>query len=158
MKRIFLAIGILLFSININAQNLSGSEEDRMSLDKATAAIRNAFAKGDAALVAQLHHPDIVKYFGGDNVVIGRNALQKGLTEWFKTSNVEFVENTVESTVFTGETAIQTVIFAIKVTPKAGGDPVTSRGRSIVVYVRDKNSPTGWYSLREMTQAAPDKK
>jgi hypothetical protein len=68
------------------------------------------------------------------------------------------VENTVESTVFTGETAIQTVIFAIKSTPKNGGKPTIGRGLSMVVYIRDKSSPTGWLSLREMAQAGPDKK
>jgi len=108
-------------------------------------------------MVARLHHPDVVKYFGGNNVVKGRDAVQKGAEEWFKNSTVEFVENIVESTVFNGETAIQTCIFSIKTTPKNGGEPVISRGRSMVVYVKDKNSPTGWLSLREMAQSAPEK-
>lgn len=60
-------------------------------------------------------------------------------------------------TVFHGETAIQTIIFAIKTTPKDGGKSVISRGRSMAVYIRDKISPTGWLSLREMIQEAPDK-
>jgi len=127
------------------------------SLNKEIAALGEAFAKGDAAMVARLHHPDVVKYFGGNNVVTGRDAVQKGAEEWFKNSTVEFVENIVESTVFNGETAIQTCIFSIKTTPKNGGEPVISRGRSMVVYVKDKNSPTGWLSLREMAQSAPEK-
>jgi len=102
---------IVLLAIQAQAQNVSGTEEDRTSLKKATLAIRDAFAKGDAALVAKLHHPDIVKYFGGDNVVIGRAALEKGLRQWFQSSTVEFLENNIESTVFTGSTAIETCIF-----------------------------------------------
>jgi hypothetical protein len=98
------------------------------------------------------------KYFGKDNVVKGRIALQEGLTQWFSGSNIEFIENKVESTVFNGGTAIQTCIFSIKVTPKSGGKPVINRGRSMVVYIMDKTSPTGWLSLREMAQEAPDKK
>lgn len=158
MKIFIQLIIITLLANHIDAQNLNGSEEDRRSLDKATLAIREAFAKGDAALVAKLHHPDIVKYFGGNNVVIGRANLEKGLAEWFRNSKVEFTELTIESTIFTGETAIQSCIFGIKTTPKAGGEPVISRGRSIVVYVRDKSSPTGWLSIREMAQEAPPKK
>lgn len=158
MKIIAQLFFIVLLAIQVKAQNVSGSEEDRASLKKATLAIRNAFAKGDAALVASLHHPDIVKYFGGDNVVVGRAALEKGLSQWFQSSTVEFLENTIESTVFTGSTAIETSIFSIKATPKAGGQPAINRGRSMVVYMRDKSSPTGWLSLREMTQVAPDKK
>ena len=137
------------------AQSLTGSEDERRSLDKATMAIREAFAKGDAALAASLHHPAIVKYFGGNNVVTGRAALEKGLAEWFNSSTVEFTENSIESTVFNGETAVQVVVFSIRSTPKGGGTPVISHGRSMVVYVKDKTSPTGWLSLREITQEAP---
>ncbi len=157
MKIILQFFCIALFTVHVNAQKLNDSVEERKSLDKATAAIRDAFAKGDAALVTRLHSPDIIKYFGGNNVVIGRNALEKGLTEWFQQSKIEFIENTVESTIFNGETAIQTVIFAIKTTPKGGGKPQIGRGRSMVVYIRDKSSPTGWLSLREMAQEAPGK-
>jgi ketosteroid isomerase-like protein len=158
MKILLQLFCIVLLTARVSAQNLNGSEDDRKSLEKATLAIREAFAKGDATLVAKLHHPDVVKYFGGNNVVTGNAAVEKGAADWFKNSKVEFIENTVESTIFNGETAIQTAIFSIKTTPKAGGDPVISRGRSMVVYVRDKSSPTGWLSVREMVQAAPDKK
>jgi ketosteroid isomerase-like protein len=157
MKTAFQLFCIVLFSSYVNAQNTDDSVADRQSLDKATAAIRDAFAKGDAALVTNLHSPDIIKYFGGNNVVIGRTSLDKGLREWFQNSRIEFIENTVESTIFKGKTTIQTVIFAIMATPKDGGKPVISRGRSMVVYVRDKSSPTGWLSLREITQEAPAK-
>jgi len=157
MKTIAQLLVIVLLAGCTQAQNVNGSPDDRKSLDKATLAIREAFAKGDAALAASLHHPNIVKYFGGTNVVTGRAALQSGLANWFKTTKVEFVENTVESTVFTGNTAVQVVVFAIKSTPKAGGAPSINRGRSLVVYVRDSSSPTGWLSLREMAQEAPAK-
>lgn len=155
MKKIFQLFIVALFSIHANAQSSNDSVAERQSLDKATSAIRAAFEKGDAALVAKLHSPHIIKYFGGNNVVIGRAALEKELQNWFQNSKVEFIENNVESTVFNGETAIQTVIFAIKTTSKNGGKPVISRGRSMVVYVQDKSSPTGWLSLREMAQEAP---
>jgi len=157
MKLILLLLSVAFLTADLNAQTSNGTEEEMKSLNKEIAALGEAFAKGDAAMVARLHHPDVVKYFGGNNVVTGRAAVQKGAEEWFKNSTVEFVENIVESTVFNGETAIQTCIFSIKTTPKNGGEPVISRGRSMVVYVKDKNSPTGWLSLREMAQSAPEK-
>ena len=158
MKWIVSLLSLLFFAAYANAQTLNGTEEDTRSLERHTAAIREAFGKGDAATVARLHHPDVVKYFGGKNVVTGRDAVQKSAEAWFKTARVEFIENTVESTVFNGETAIQTGIFSIRATPKDGSTPTIARGRAMVVYIKDKNSPTGWLSLREMAQAAPENK
>ncbi len=155
MKTIFQLLIITFFSTAAYAQSITDSAALRQSLDKATAAIRSAFEKGDAALVAQLHSPNVIKYFGGNNVIIGRDAVEKGAREWFQNSKVEFINNIVESTVFVGETAIQTAIFSIKTTPKNGGKPTIARGRSMVVYVQDKNSPTGWLTLREIVQEAP---
>ncbi len=155
MKAVLQLLLLMFATIYVNAQDLNGSEEDRNSIEKATRAIREAFAKGDAALATRLHHPNIVKYFGGDNVVTGRVALEKGLTSWFEGSTVQFVENTVESTMFNNGTAVQTCIFSIKNIPKSGGEAIISRGRSLVVYVRDDSSPTGWLSAREMVQEAP---
>jgi hypothetical protein len=76
----------------------------------------------------------------------------------FKSSNLEFVENKGENTLFNGNTVVETCIFGIKATPREGGKPTIGRGRSMVVYVRSKESPTGWASIREMIQAAPDEK
>ena len=158
MKFIVRLICLILLTTDLHAQISNGTKEEMKSLGQHIAALNEAFAKGDAAAVARLHHPDVVKYFGGNNVVTGRDALQKGAESWFKNATVEFVENIVESTVFNGETAIQTSIFSIKNTPKNGGKAEISRGRSMVIYIRDKDSPTGWLSLREMAQAAPEKK
>lgn len=157
MKIIVQLLIIALVSTHVNGQQTNDSAALRSSLDNATAAIRDAFQKGDAALVAKLHSPDIVKYFGGNNVVIGRDAVEKGAREWFQNSKVEFIENTVESTEIVGKIAIQTSIFSMKTTPKEGGKSSIGRGRSMVIYIQDKNSPTGWLSLREMVQEAPAK-
>jgi len=96
----------------------------RESLLKTTAAIRDAFGRGDVPAILALHHPDVIKYFGGDNVVKGRAALGKGLSASFKTSKWEFVENRIESTVFNGEAAVEVGIFTIKIIPKNGAKPV----------------------------------
>jgi ketosteroid isomerase-like protein len=157
MKIIFQLAAILFLSANAFSQEITDTVALRQSLDKATAAIRKAFENGDAVLVGQLHSPNVIKYFGGNNVVMGRDAVEKQARDWFQSSKVAFIENTVENTVFVGNIAIQTVIFSIKTTPKSGGKSSIGRGRSMVIYVQDKSSPTGWLSLREIAQEAPPK-
>jgi ketosteroid isomerase-like protein len=155
--KIFIPLLIMTLLVLGCSRGRSDQTADKQrSLDKATASIRDAFARGDVAAIVALHSPEVVKYFGGSNVVTGRAGLARQLTGMFKSSKVEFTENKVENTAFTGEMAVQTVIFGLKIIPRAGGKATFFRGRSMVVYVRDQHSPTGWYSLREMTQAAPD--
>lgn len=157
MKFIFY-LTVLFISLTESCTNSQSgpTQEDRRSLLKTTAAIRDAFARGDVPAILALHHPDVIKYFGESHVVDGREALASGLTQTFQNVRMEFIENRVESTVFNGPTVIETSIFSIKVTPKTGGQPTTTRGRSMVVYIKSKDSPYGWVSLREMTQAAPE--
>ena len=157
MKIIFQLAAILFLSANALSQEITDTVALRQSLDKATAAIRKAFENGDAVLVGQLHSPNVIKYFGGNNVIVGKDAVEKQARDWFQNSKVEFIENTVENTVFVGNIAIQTVIFSIKTTPKNGGKSSIGRGRSMVIYIQDKTSPTGWLSLREIAQEAPPK-
>jgi hypothetical protein len=67
------------------------------------------------------------------------------------------VQNDIESTVFNGNSVIETSIYGIKTIPKKGDSARVFHGRSIVVYVKYKESPMGWASLREMTQDVPEK-
>ena len=106
--------------------------------------------------MVQLHHPEVMKFFGGSNIVSGEAGLRKQLTNIFHYAKVEFVKNDIESTVFDGSTAIETSLYGIRTIPKNGDSTRTFYGRSMVVYVRYKGSPTGWASLREMTQETPD--
>jgi len=129
---------------------------DKIALEKTKAAFAAAFAHGDVKALVALHHPDIVKYFGGNNVVTGRTQLAQQLTAMFRTTKMELIQNQVESTAFNGSTIIETCIFAFRATPINGGKPSIGRGRSMTVFVRYKDSPYGWVSIREMAQAAPE--
>lgn len=158
MKGIVKLFFAVIISSTAYSQGVTDTTALLQSLEKATAAIRKAFENGDAALVGKLHSLNVIKYFGGNNVIIGREAVEKGAREWFQGGKVEFLENTVESTEFFGKVAIQTVIFSIRTTPKNGGKPSTGRGRTMVVYVQDESSPTGWLTVREIAQEAPPRK
>ena len=65
VKTLFQLLIIVFFSTTMHSQDKTDTTVLRLSLDKATAAIRAAFEKGDAALVGKLHSPDVIKYFGG---------------------------------------------------------------------------------------------
>ena len=158
MKTTFQLLLLVFFSTNAYSKEGTDTTALLQSLERATAAIRSAFEKGDASLVGQLHSPNVIKYFGGNNVTIGRSAVEKGAREWFQNGKVEFIENSVENTEFFGNIAVQTVIFSIKTTPKNGGRPSIGRGRTMVIYIQDKSSPTGWLTVREIAQEAPPKK
>ena len=160
MKQIFIALAFVLSACCHRGsaavqQSLTGDPTDREALKRTTAAIRDAFTHGDVDAIVALHHPEVIKYFGGNHVVTGREDLRKQLTGWLSATRVEFVENTIESTVFNGETAIETSIFSIRSVPKNGGKPSQGRGRAMVVYIKYPGSPTGWVSLREIAQEAP---
>ena len=161
MQNFVIALAFMLAACGSNGQipvakqSFTGTDQDRKSLNKTTDAIRDAFSRGDIDAILALHHPEVVKYFGGNNIVVGREGLRKQVSAWLGDNRVKFVENTVESTIFTGETAIETSIFAIRNEPKNGGSPVVIRGRTMVVFIKYPNSPTGWVSIREITQEAP---
>jgi ketosteroid isomerase-like protein len=154
MKRICRGL-IVLFLALAAFPMAAGTDHSEASLKHATQVIRDAFARGDVDKIVALHHPGIIKYFGGSNVITGRDELRKSLVEMFAAQQMTFVGNKVESTVFEGDLAIESSIFTIRFTPKNGGPPSIARGRALVTYVRSKESPTGWLTLREMTQAAP---
>src|SRR5215469_2307806 len=121
---------LMLFFLFIRATPALAQEpsaEDKKALDRTTAAIRDAFGREDIPAILALHHPAIIKYFGGKNVVIGRDELAKGLTETFRATKFEFIDNQVESTVFNGPTAIETSIFTIKTTSKTDGKITISK-------------------------------
>jgi ketosteroid isomerase-like protein len=133
----------------------AGSAEDRASLAKTGDAIRAAFASGDVDAIMAYHHPDVVKALSPDGPLVDRNALKAYLEKSFQSTQVAFKENHVENTIFLGDSAVEISTFTIQGTPKTGGAPFLFKGRAMVVYVRYKQSPTGWASIREVVQPTP---
>lgn len=132
------------------------SNPDRESLQKTSEAIRTAFAQGDVDRIMAYHHPDVIKALSFHKYLVGRDAVAEDLRQTLQKFKLEFQENRVESLLIQGDTAIEQTVFAIKSTPKSGGDSSLFRGRTQVVYVRYKTSPTGWASIREIIQPAAD--
>jgi ketosteroid isomerase-like protein len=133
----------------------TGSNEDRVSLQKTGEAIRAAFAAGDVDAILAYHHPDVIKALAPDRYLVGRDSVKRDLRGTLQVYNLRFEESHVESTFFQGDTAVEESTFSIRGTPKNGGQAFVFKGRSLVVYVRYKKSPTGWASIREIIQPAP---
>ena len=76
------------------------------------------------------------------------------LQSTFQQFHLDFVENQVESLLLEGNTAIEQTLFTIRGTPLQGGTPFLFKGRSMIVYIRYKESPTGWATIREIIQPA----
>jgi ketosteroid isomerase-like protein len=131
-----------------------GSNADRNSLEKTSEAIRAAFARGDIATIMAYHHPDVVKSLSYGNYLIGRDAVQRDVAATLQRFSLEWKENQVRSILIQGDTAVELTDFTIQGTSKNRGDPFLFKGRAMVVYVRYKNSPTGWASIREIIQPA----
>ena len=148
-----LAIAVLVmgsFALNSHAR----TNADRESLEQTSAAIRAAFARGDVPAIMSYHHPDVAKSLNYGHLLNDRDAVQADITALLKQYTVEWKENTVRSLFIQGDTAVELTDFTIQGTPKSSGEPFTYRGRAMVVYVRLKDSPSGWASIREIIQPA----
>ncbi|HKD61933.1 MAG TPA: hypothetical protein VKB47_15835 [Terracidiphilus sp.] len=100
------------------------------------------------------HHPDVVKGLSPGALVVGREAVVNGIAGNPKSAHIEFIESRIESSLAMGDAAVRILHFSIRATPVAGGPASSFAGRSMVVYARSKQSPTGWVTIRELVQPA----
>jgi ketosteroid isomerase-like protein len=132
----------------------AGSKGDRESLEKTGEAIRAAFARGDIDTIMAYHHPEVIKALQYNKYLVGRDAVKADLSNTLRDFHLEFKEHKVENTFFQDDTAEEQSVFTIEGTPKNGGAPFLFKGRALVIYVRYRESPTGWASIREIIQPA----
>jgi ketosteroid isomerase-like protein len=129
-------------------------KKDQELLKQTSEGIRAGFAHGDIAAIMSYHHPDVVKALNYTSYTNGREAVKADLLKTLDLYNLEFSKNRVESLLIHGDTAVEQTLFTIKGTPKNGGDAFVFEGRAMIVYIRYKDSPTGWATIREMIQPA----
>ena len=154
--RALLIVQIIVAGIAVGCdagKNPAESNNDREALAKTSVAIRQGFAR-DVAAILTYHHPNVVKALSFEKTIKGRDALAADLTATLQQVNLECKENRVESIWIQGDTAVEQTVFVIKGTPKNGNAAFLFKGRVQVVYVRYKQSPTGWASIRELVQPA----
>lgn len=115
--------------------------------------IREAFSKNDIKRIRELHHPEVVKALVYNNIQTGRNEVIKGLEDTLKNYTLEFTKNEVENILIEGNIAIEQTKFSIKGIPKnQENQSFIFSGRTMVTYIKYKDSPTGWATIREIIQ------
>ena len=129
---------------------------DRVAIEKTSEAVRAAFARGDIPAILSYHHPDVTKALAYDRYLVGRSALELDLRSTFEYYRLEFLQNDVEILSIHGDIATEQILFSVKGTPKKSGAPFLFKGRTMLILVRYDKSPTGWATLREIVQPAPE--
>lgn len=128
---------------------------DRAAIEKTNEAVRAAFARGDIPAILAYHHPDVTKALAYDRYLVGRSALEEDLRSTFENYSLEFLQNDVEILSIHGDIATEQILFSVQGTPKKGAAPFLFKGRTMLVLVHYDKSPTGWATLREIVQPAP---
>jgi hypothetical protein len=155
-KPAYKLILLLLFGLVMSCQPKIDKQAIRQEIVNNGETIRAAFATADTALIRSLHHPEVIKALGYTDIKNGREEVMTGLEETFQNFSLAFIENEIESILIQEDLAIEQSRFAIEGTPKNEGTPFVFRGRTMVTYVRYKESPTGWATVREIIQPATD--
>lgn len=158
MLRLFLTFFIAISLAATAANQSADPQADKAAINKTSEAVRAAFARGDIPAILSYHHPDVTKALAYDKYLVGRSALEADLRSTFEKYNLEFLQNDVELLSIHGNVATEQILFSVKGTPKKGGAPFLFKGRTMLVLVRYDKSPTGWATLREIVQPAPEGK
>ncbi|MEL6659601.1 MAG: nuclear transport factor 2 family protein [Bacteroidota bacterium] len=151
-KALFALLALMAFS----CQTEVDEEVIRHQILDNGEAIRQAFADGDLAMIRSVHHPDVIKALGYQDIQKGREEVMQGIEGTLDAFTLEFVENEVENLLIQQDLVIEQTKFSIRGTPKDGGDSFVFSGRTMVTYVRYGDSPTGWATIREIIQPATD--
>lgn len=151
-------IMLVILALTMGVYTRANSQDDKIESEilKTGELIRAAFSKGDLETIRSFHHPEVVKALGYKNLLTGRDAVIDGLRGTLEGFNLEFVDNRVESILIEGDIAIEQTLFSIRGTPKKNGEPFVFSGRTLVTYIKYKNSPTGWATIREIIQQSTD--
>ncbi|WP_222982488.1 nuclear transport factor 2 family protein [Flagellimonas meishanensis] len=147
---------ILFMALQIPTGVYSQNKSIESEILKNGEIIRKAFADGNIEKIKSLHHPDVIKALGYNDLKIGRDEVIRGLKETLENFNLEFIKNDVESIFVNENIAIEQTKFSIRGIPKNGGEPFIFSGRTMVTYIRYDKSPTGWATIREIIQPATE--
>lgn len=131
-------------------------QQVRDALEKTSAGIRAAYARGDVAAVMSFHHPEVTKAPAFDRYLVGSAAVEKSVADGLMAFRIEFVEHEVESVLALDGSAMQMTRYTIRRTPRGGGESTLFRARALSIFVRYAGSPTGWAVIREVAQPAPE--
>src|SRR5712691_2131468 len=125
MKRTSLSLAVVLVAASAFA-----ADQGAAALDKAWT---KAMLANDVAAVGALYAPDAVMYPPDAMESKGREAIQKGYADLLGDMKVLEARLTPAGNETHGNTQIGWGRWALKMAPKAGGDPVLMEGRYMAV-------------------------
>lgn len=128
-------------------------DTDRAQIIATNQAIRDGFAAQDVSKILQFHHPDVEKVLAWNDYQKGHGDMSAALNGIFNNYILEFEGSpeTMDSLDVYTETAVMIAPFTVKGTSKQDSKAgFEFSGRTMIVYVRSTQSPTGWVTLREM--------
>ena len=153
MRTRFLLILLMLLALIGCAAPVVDNAKDTTAIIQTNEKVREAFVNGDIAGILRYHHPRVEKVLSWSDHQIGHADMRKSLTGLFENNQVEFLgrADDMDSLQILGDTAVMVAKFSVSGRPKQGtGQPFLFSGRTMIVYVRDAGSPTGWVTYREM--------
>ena len=127
--------------------------EDSRAIILTNEKIREAFVDGDIDAILKYHHPRVEKVLSWTDHQHGHDAMRKSLSGLFAHHRVAFLgrADDMDSLEILGDTAVMVAKFSVDGRPKAAaGQAFVFSGRTMIVYVRDARSPTGWLTYREV--------
>ena len=151
------ALAVCVSVLSFVGAAFADEKADRAAIEKTSEAVRAAFARGDTPTILSYHHPDVTKALAYNKFLVGRSALEADLRSTFENYSLEFLQNDVEILSIHGGIATEQILFSIKGTPKKTGARFLFKGRTMLILVRYGKSPTGWATLREIVQPAPER-
>jgi hypothetical protein len=128
-------------------------QKDIEAFNKLRDDLSHAFVNGDVQTITAYHHPNVVKALAFNKLLVGRDANISELKGTLQSYSMKFKEHKIESFEIHGETATEISTFTVEGTPRREGQPFIFKGRSMVLYIRYMESPSGWALIREMIQA-----
>ena len=149
-------VPVCVIVLSLLTAAFADDKADRAAIEKTSEAVRAAFARGDIPAILSYHHPDVTKALAYNRYLVGCRALEADLRSTFENYTLEFLQNDVEILSIHGDVATEQILFSVKVTPKRSGSPFLFKGRTMLILVRYDQSPTGWATLREIVQPAPE--
>jgi ketosteroid isomerase-like protein len=154
--RMFRTLAVCLVALSFLTAASADDRADKAAIEKTNAAVRAAFARGDIPTILAYHHPDVTKALAYNRYLVGRSALETDLRSTFENHRLEFLQNDIEILSIHGDIATEQILFSVKGTPKKDGAPFLFKGRTMLILIRYEKSPTGWATLREIVQPAPE--
>lgn len=123
---------------------------DIAALNAARQAFMTAYEAGDAAAIGKLYTADAISASNNQPSLKGRDAIVASLTAMFQQVSVKTTLTPVDTRTL-GSVGVDTGIYTVTVTPKAGAAPYSNEGRYMVMYVKEADGQ--WRVWRDMDNA-----